>query len=151
MTEDIHAKMIAEREAKIEILKAEIKVLKEAQAMAKGENPAKSKTRTRPLKPMWADILCFIGAIGNVSTDAIEEYAEKKGYRIKNDTLRGQLSSYVSNGWLERVAPGVFDLTKEGEEKAGFEERKKESSSTKAPEPPKDFVQDVDLEDEIPF
>ena len=87
MAQDIHEPMIQDREAKLEkilfqadVLRAEIKVLREAQSVAKGvksERPA-SKTRQRQLKqgkrgvslsggPLWRRGCWIARGFGDVS------------------------------------------------------------------------------------
>jgi len=120
MANDVFEDMIREREQRMELLKAEIKVLREAQSLSQGSKPSKTgSTRERALKPMWADILYRIGNTSENKLDDIQTYADLRGYKINPHTMRGQLAVYVKSGLLNRISPGVFSLTMAGAEKCG--------------------------------
>lgn len=128
MAQDVHEPMISEREAKLdkvlaqaEVLRTEIKVLREAQAMARGRKIEKAApTRERQLKQEWIDVLQYIGARGPASLDDIISLVEVVGLGITKDTLRGQMANYEKRGWVDRVSPGVFQLTESGAAKCGY-------------------------------
>lgn len=164
---DVHAQMIEEREAKLEKLKAqvdvltaEIKVLKEAQSLVQTGEPPKKKKRTkrdRPLNEKWVDVLTFISVSGEASLDEIKQHVDRKGLSISNGSLRSQLAGYANKGWVERSSPGVFFLTEAGAEKIGLDIQNEaptgatEGASISGGGMPPTFEQNDDEESEIPF
>lgn len=126
MANDVHDQMIRDRELKIDLLKAEIKVLREAQALAnQGKNGKPSErelsTRDRPLNETWSNMLRHIGDVGQATFSDLIKFSELRGYHINKNTLRGQVFNYVKRGWLERVEDGVFSLTNSGAEKCNYD------------------------------
>lgn len=130
MAEDVHDSLIRDRQAKlekhlaqVELLKAEIKALQEAQAMFKNGRPVKTRgKRNRPLDEKWATILKFIGKKGSASLDEIMNTYDFI-YDLNKDTLRGQMANYHKNGWVERVSDGIFQLTDSGAQKCGYAQK----------------------------
>ncbi len=134
---DILAEMLNERErqrdglvAKLASLDAEIRVLREARDRMAGKpqqtvsRSAKSDSDGRALKPMWADVLRYIGSQDVATLDDIMKYVAENDLPIQRNTLRSQVSIYSGRGWLERVGSAQFRLTEAGAEKCGYVKNK---------------------------
>lgn len=132
---DVLSEMLSERErqrenlaAKLAAVDAEIRVLREAQDRMAGNAPPMPRQGVAPsgdgraLKPMWADVLCFIGSQEAATLDDIMAYIERKELPIQRNTLRSQVSIYTNRGWLERLGTAQFRLTMPGAAKCGYAE-----------------------------
>ena len=106
-------------------LKVEINVLKEA--LKKAETTLakpKSNVKERALQPHWNNTLLFIGRNGKASLNQIHEYINStQGKELSEDTVRSQLSTYVSKEWLGRISDGVYTLTESGAIKCNYSEK----------------------------
>lgn len=110
--------------AAVKSLDIEINALYEAISIMDGSNKAdftRSKKRNRALQEKWATVLKFIGQNGDVGFDVL--YPKADELEIPRNSMRGQMANYVNEGWLERVAEGVFRLTNSGAVKCGYSEK----------------------------
>lgn len=133
LIDDREAK-IAKKQSEIDLLKAEVKALQEAQEVIDGNTPKKkqSSTRDRALTEKWSCVLKYIGEKGQASYDDILLLSRQHGLGISGNALRGQMSIYTNDkGWVERVKDGVFKLTEAGAEKCGYSEHESSSDDKK--------------------
>jgi hypothetical protein len=77
-----------------------------------------SGKRNRGLSEQWKITIRRLACMDTFDYDSIAREAKRAGIEAEIQTIRGRMSKYTENGYVERISDGLYRVTQKGKEAA---------------------------------